>query len=394
MRSLLRAVVLLSCVALLTAGVFVSSRYLSNRRLMASFQPFGSRGDGIVFGWNGPATDWLERWIGTDAAVAVLCRPESIRVYAPDNVVADATVQLALQSCSGLDQIFIHNRNLPNGCLEAIATRHCVETFHFRLPTILPADAQWLSKMSQLKHVNVGQFVREARHNDWSWLKALPDLEYLEVTLWGACDEDVVALAECPAAKNLSLSGESLSDDAVKRLCDLSALQFLDLYGPQIHLHFANGRKLPPSLEALDLRSEGIDDASLVAIAGLPRIKRISISNCRVTDSGLETLARLPALNQLWLDNLLEVTDNGLKSLTANTSLTEIHVVRCGTTPLGLIQLNDIPNWRELRFDNIEIRREPGAAPPILTPENVVDYLSMQREMQHMQQRVYNGPVL
>ena len=393
-RGLLRAGVVLLCTALLTAGVFVSSRYLSNRRLMALQKLTNRINVDVAFGWKGPKTDWLERWVGADAAMAALCRPVSLIVSGDPSKVDDATVLTLLRSSSELEEIFIHNRNLTDGCLEAIATRHRPETFHFQLPTIRHSDSQLLSQMTRLKHVNISQFVREPRNNDWSWLKDLPVLESLAVTLWGATNADAAAFAECSATTSLSLSGESLSDDTIIRFCDLPALQFLDLEGPRVRLHFPAGRKLPATLESLDLRSTSIDDVSLATIDGLPRINRISITGGKITDTSLAMLARLPALNQLWLSDL-RLTDNGLKSLIASQSLTEFLIERCGTTSLGMISMNDIPNWRELRYERVQFRREPGSVRPILTPEFVDHYISAQRDAQsQMNRQMSHGPSL
>lgn len=382
MRTFIRATCLVLAVVLLTTGIFFFSRYVSNRRLM-NLHPMQ---------WEGQTYDWLRRWINQPTQMALFGRPIGFVVQDNPTITPDSTILEVLKSCSGLTHIYIQNRDLPDSCLEIIANQHRPEALYFRLPVIRAEDARTLSRMTSLKYVNIGQFIREPRTNDWSWLSRLPKLSKLEVTLWGATDDDVLALASCPASQNLALNGESLSDKALEHLCDLPALHHLDLEGQQIRLHFAQGRKLPDSLESFELCSPASDAASLDVIAELPRINRVSLRVCGISDPGMKTLAALPSLRQLWLDELHKVTDAGLKALTPSTSLSEVHIVRCGTTPLGLIHLDAIPNWSELRFEDVSFPRPADGRRLSLTADSVEARLEDRRRIQEMQSKVFNGP--
>ncbi len=391
-RLLLRSVVVVFCVALLTGATFVVSRYVSNRRLMTLCKIADPLENDVSLGMTGTSPVWLERWIGADTARAMLCQPTELLIRGSGEQIADSTILQILQASSGLGIIAIPYRDLPEGSLELIATQHRAQRFRFRLPTIRPDDARWLSKLTQLKHVEISQWVREPRENDWTWLQALPGLERLNVIMLGASDQDLFAFAQCAATNNLSLSGHSISDDAVCRLCDLPRLQTLELEGRGIRLKFATGQKLPSSLKTLELRSTSIDNASLTAIAGLPQLKRIKITSGGVTDAGMETLAGLSALRQLSLADLQQLTDEGLKTLARSASLIEVHIASCGTTPTGLVHLNELPNWVQIRFDHVKFRREPGTAKPILTPDNVTEYLSSQWKRQQPEWEDFSGP--
>lgn len=392
-RGLVRTVVIATCVLLLIGAVSLMSRYKANRRLMTLAKPANPKNIDATFGWSGPTFDWLDRRIGRWHAMALLCRPMSLIVHGREESISNATILSMLRESAGMKAVFIHNRDLPAGCLEAIATRHPVEVLHIRLPVISGQDAGWLSHMTRLKQLNVDQFVREPRENDWSWLSSLPKLESLGVTMWGAADRDVIAIAECPASKNLSLSGELLTDEAVSRLCDLPALEFLTLEGRQLRLRFPNGRHFPSTLQTLDLNWTAVDDNSLATIAELPQLNRVSIMGGSVTDAGMETLARLPALRHLWLYELKQLTNDGMKALTASTSLHEVNVERCGTTSKGLLHLMAIPNWKDIEFENVRFHRDPGTAPPMVSSDTVEEFLSMRRRIQEEQDSVHNGPM-
>lgn len=379
------------CVLLLTTITFMGSRYLSNRRLMLLAKPANPANVDPVLGWKRSIPLSLERLIGVDNDIALLFRPNYLLVQGQD--VTDARIVEILEASAGITSLFIHNRNLPDGSLPVIAARHLPETFHFRKPVIDSKDAVLLSQMKNLKHVGIGQFERQPRQNDWSWLPHLPALEKLEVTLWGASEADVVALGQCPALQNASFSGDDLTDQTLVRLCDAPALHWLDLEGPQIRLHFGDGRKLPATLEFLDLRSTAINDRSLAVIDALPQLRHVSISYGQLTDTGLKTLARLPALKQLWLSELSGLTEEGLGELAQSRSLQEIHVTNCSVTPTALIHLNEIPNWTEICLDRVTFRRQPGAPKMMLSAEHVVEIWESQREMERQLNQVINGPV-
>lgn len=394
-RTWLRFVVRLSwvacCIALLTAITLIGSHYLSNRRLMILTKPVNPRDVDPVVGWQRMGSLSVGNWIGTETDIALFFRPVDFLVQGSE--IKDARILEILQASSGLKKIYIHNRDLPQGALQEIEARHDPELIHIRTPMLSPEDAACLAKMKSLKYVTIGQFERESRENDWSWLKTLPALETLDVTLWGASPADVVALSHSTAARNISLSGDGVTDENLLAFCDATQLQCLDVEGTGVRLHFGGGKQLPPTLSSLDLRWTTIDDKSMEAVAGLPNLKRISIAGGGLTDTGISTIAQLPAITQLWLDSLPKLTDEDLKPLAQNTSLTEIHVARCGTTPNALVHLNAIPNWTEIRFDDVTFHRAVGAAKPVITSDNAVEILAQQHEAEKMRNNVSNGPL-
>jgi hypothetical protein len=378
------------CVLMLTAITLIGSQYLSNRRLMIMTKQTNLSEQNPAITWQRRWFISLERLVGVDTEIALFFRPTELLVQERDTT--DAKVVEVLQASSGLQSIAIHNRELPQGALQVIADRHDPQTFQFRLPVISHEDATCLARMKSLKFVSFGQFERHSRENDWSWLRHLPALETLNVTLWGASQADVVALSQSPAAHDISLTGDGVTDENLIQFGQATQLQSLDVEGPEVRLHFADGKQLPQSLTELELQWTGIDDQSQAAIAKLPRLRRVSIYGGKITDVAF--VAQLPGLQQLWLSSLPDLTDEGLKSLSQNQSLTEIHVDRCGTTPSALIHLNAIPNWTEIRFEGVNFRRPVGGAKLAITLENVAEIMARQSEFEKMQNGVFNGPFI
>lgn len=389
---LLRTSWIIGCAVVVAAITLVGSHYLSNRRLMSLTKPSNPNDQDPVLGWKRIGTLSVGNWIGPQTDIALFFRPVDLLVQG--STITDARILEILQASSGLEKIYIHNRELPKGAIEEIAARHNPESLHIRTSKISTTDAACLSRMKNLKNATVWQFERQPRENDWSWLNTLPALETLDVALWGASSADVVALSRSSASRTISLSGEGVTDENLAAFCDSTQLSSLDVEGAGVRLHFGEVKKLPQTLSELELRWTSIDDVSMDAISGLPNLKRISIAGGGLTETGLRTIAQLPAITQLWLDSLPDLTDDALKTLSQNTSLTEIHIVRCGTTPRALVHLNAIPNWTEIRLDDVPFRRPAGAGKPIITTDNAAEILTQQRESEKMRDSVTNGPPL
>ena len=388
-RWTVRSFVVAVCLLLLTGGIFLASRYSSNRRLMMLAKPTDPNENGPSIRWSPPIfplreidADRLSHWIGNDTSTALLHRPVSLFVQGTAEETPDATILSLLRESSGMTQVFILNRELPKGSLEAIATRLRIETLNVELPVISENDASWLSRMKHLKHIEISQSNLDPHENDWSWLKEVPKLKWLTVVSSGASDRDVIALSECPASLSLSLDGP-MSDAALARLCDHPALNHLCLGKGAFQLHFPIGSKLPVSLESLSLNWTAVDDDSLALISELPKLKHVYIHGGQVSDEGLRMLAELPMLNELLLEGLPNATDAGMETLASSKSLCKLYVRSLGTTARGLVHLMNIPTWTDIRYDEVEFHRQnAGDAYPRPTLEDAEAYLQLARNRQ------------
>lgn len=387
----MRTVVITTCVLLLFGAVCLRSRYTSNRRLMAVETPNISSdvnhdyGICVSIGWTNGGPLWLEPWLGTQRWQALFSRPKGVLIHVGHANDADETVRRLLRDTSDLKEVKVYFCDLPEGCLKWLATQHQIEILHIRLPAIGTADAEWLSRMKRLRQMQlyVAHHNREPQSHDWSWLKALPELESLEVFLGEATDRDVIALAECPVSKILSLSGSGLTDAAVDRLCELPALEGLVLENATgVRLHLPAGRKFSASLVSLNLNGTGIDNASLAALAGLPNLNYVFITGGDLTDEGVAVLARLPALKALQLRELTRVTDAGMELLTAAKSLEEIFISGLGTTPRSIVHLMAVPNWKMLMVGDDQFVKNDGESFTPPTFDKIDEFLSDHRRKQ------------
>lgn len=146
----------------------------------------------------------------------------------------------------------------------------------------------------------------------------------------------------------LSLTGAPLSDDGLKALASLPNLKSLKLtnarqYNPQRFAFLANLN----ALEVLDLEATNFDDSSMRFLSGLSHLRELTLSQTGVTDQGLPGLQNLGNLEVL---RARKITTNGagFKSVPGGS----LRVLEVGRTLWG------VHGWRFLKqMPNLEILR-------------------------------------
>lgn len=107
------------------------------------------------------------------------------------------------------------------------------------------------------------------------------------------------------------------------------------------------------TLENLDLRGCRIDDTVIKPLQRLSRLKAIRLSgrdgDTQVSDAGLQTLGRLPALQVLAID-FLPITDGGLRAVAESKRLRELYAARTRLTDSGAETLAALPELSKLRL--------------------------------------------
>ncbi len=91
-------------------------------------------------------------------------------------------------------------------------------------------------------------------------------------------------------------------------------------------------------LQWMDLRDTKVTDAGLKELATLKALRELYLSHTRVTDSGLKELAHIKGLQVLLL-NGTKVTDAGLKDLAALMGLRKLDLGDTGVTKAGVAAL-------------------------------------------------------
>jgi hypothetical protein len=143
-----------------------------------------------------------------------------------------------------------------------------------------------------------------------------PDLEQL-----------VTALAGAHAVKSILLEGCEVTERSVRRLGELPWLESLTAYR-MTDAGLETVAKLT-ELRSLRLDSSQVTDRGLAKLSRLTKLADLSLHSCPVTDATPERLEMLPALAGITLDGCRELTDRTAHALARAPSLHAIGLTGC-----------------------------------------------------------------
>ena len=114
-----------------------------------------------------------------------------------------------------------------------------------------------------------------------------------------------------------------VSDEALSHAGQIESLEFLHVGGA----------------------ASQVTDSGLTHLRSLRHLRVLSVGHCRrITDAGLESLAELPALETLYLNNT-PITDAGLKHLAKISTLKSLMLTDCKLSESALDDLQDALPW-------------------------------------------------
>jgi internalin A len=151
-------------------------------------------------------------------------------------------------------------------------------------------------------------------------LRGLSRLESLY--LWDAAeltDAGVAHLKGLRNLKHLHASGTKMTDIGLGHLAGLPRLENFDLQGGRFTnagLKHLRGREFTRALY-LGLGGAEITDEGLAQLEDTRGLKSLDIRGTRVTDRGLAILARVPALEEVWIGDCPGISDEGIQKLKA-----------------------------------------------------------------------------
>jgi hypothetical protein len=115
------------------------------------------------------------------------------------------------------------------------------------------------------------------------------------------------------------------------------------------------------ALQRLQLESVKVIDADIQHLSGLPALRELELRKIQeVTDAGLQHLSGLPVLKRLQLSGLKRVTDEGLQHLSGLLGLQHLQLESMQITDEGLQHLSGLPALRELELRDIQEVTDAG----------------------------------
>jgi hypothetical protein len=205
---------------------------------------------------------------------------------------------------------------------------------------------------------------------DLSLLGRLPHLQRLSLQREALSPSDVSAIGGIEGLRELSIASDSLTDQSLARLADLSHLQSLTIVSQRVSDAGLSHLTGITTLRSLDLQSTragggGVDafgqleslalgpmtgDADLEAVARLPQLNVLILTDSRISDDGFRRLGSLPALETLILSGPHSVTDEGLQVLADLDQLKRITLHGQRYTWAGLKPLSGLPQLEQVEL--------------------------------------------
>jgi len=203
--------------------------------------------------------------------------------------------------------------------------------------TVLTDDALApLEKMVHLKTLRLNRTgVTDAALRHLAGCKALT---VLEVGRGRITDSGLATVSQLPQLVNLNLTGVPITDDGLIHLRQLPALRQLWLNETRItdagvaHL---TGLKL----DLLELRQTGVTDAVMKHMGRLPDLTWLDISSTQVGNAGLLQWEKPLGLRRLYLNNLKQLSDDGVGCLVDLKLLQRLEIQGTGVSAAGVALL-------------------------------------------------------
>lgn len=227
----------------------------------------------------------------------------------------------------------------------------------FRGLTIDDSALEHLAGLRRVKSVLLNETgVTDAGMATVGKIATLQNVDLRGCTISNAGLEPLVALSQLKA---LRLSGESgatsVDDDGmvhVAKMKNLKALLLDFLWISEVGLEQLAGLD---KLEELYLAKTLVGDDALATMSQFPRLKKLRISQCQFENEGLAHLAKVTTLEDLDLSENNSINDSGMPHLSGLTKLKRLNLWRTYVGDPGVESLAGLTAMEWLNLDNSQI---------------------------------------
>lgn len=218
------------------------------------------------------------------------------------------------------------------------------------IPSLRILDAGHLPHLTDAALVHLAQ-IKTLENLSLHWVEAITD-------------EGIVCLKQLPSLRKLDIKNSKVTDEGLYHLCQIESLEYLDLPDKGIsdkglaylgelknlrHLRIARAHYVNPNMD-----KDYYTDRGVAELAKLQSLEELTIGSIGITDAGLDYIAKLTNIKNLWLFGCSNVTNKGLAKLTVLKSLRNLDVFEANITIAGLSCLNELPNLRELNLHGVK----------------------------------------
>jgi hypothetical protein len=172
----------------------------------------------------------------------------------------------------------------------------------------------------------------------------------------------LVGLGEFGTLRALRLSGQNnmttVDDDGMVHVAELTSLEVLAV--DFLWVSEAGLAKLDKlsRLEELYMAQTTIGDDAMGLLRQFPILKKLRISRNQISDTGLEMLGKNASLEELDLSENSLVSDEGFQHLAGMVSLKKLNLWRVSITDAGLVHLAGMVKMEWLNLDNSPVTND------------------------------------
>ena len=231
-----------------------------------------------------------------------------------------------------LEKLILESPSITPSKLQTLRSLQHLRELAFDYPHSLCECLECLSEFPALEELTLTEIEDDAQNGipinetDLVPLAKCSRLKSLSVITSDALDnKGLERLAEVTSLESLGLISNGITDEGLACLTRLPNLKSLDLSGnPGVTEAGFESIRLLKNLEELILPTGIATDAVLSALDVFPKMKRLTLG--RATDSGLQTVGRLPQLESLTIYYNAEVTTTGLQALLSLPRLQKLKI--------------------------------------------------------------------
>ncbi len=141
-------------------------------------------------------------------------------------------------------------------------------------------------------------------------------------------DEDLSYLARCKNLTSISIVRGTISGAGLAHLAGLTQLKRLGIESTGLDGSGFESIAALQRLEELEIIGP-VTDKTLAAIARMPALRHLDLTDTKITDAGLRELANTQSLQLIFITNADQITGDGLLQLARAPRLTSFGLSRC-----------------------------------------------------------------
>jgi hypothetical protein len=178
---------------------------------------------------------------------------------------------------------------------------------------------------------------------------SMPNLKELRLDFLKVGAREMESLRYFSGLKTLWLTGTDLADDALEPLVSLDGLVHLILKKTRITDSGINKLKNLSALQTLNVPAQ-ITDEGLKYFAEFKNLTRLDISDTSISDSGVKYLVPMESLSEVYLNDT-KVTDGVFEYLVNMPSLRTVFLSGTKVTDNGIVQME-----KNQKLEHLELR--------------------------------------